>query len=139
MQSNQYINIEVHPSLLETRPNIQMLPSEYTKQEKSNIIDGFNRKQSEASTVSSLTLFEEVDDKLLYFSTDDTEGDGVIFDNEGKILGNDMDNCLNASITASSNQVTDLDEGTSSNATTTNQVTIVYVSIVYKMFCIYSI
>lgn len=139
MQSNQYINIEVHPSLLETRPNIQMLPSEDTKQEKSNIIDGFNRKQSEASTVSSLTLFEEVDDKLLYFSTDDTEGDGVIFDNEGKILGNDMDNCLNASITASSNQVTDLDEGTSSNATTTNQVTIVYVSIVYKMFCIYSI
>jgi len=139
LQSNQYINIEVHPSLLETRPNIQMLPSEDTKQEKSNIIDGFNRKQSEASTVSSLTLFEEVDDKLLYFSTDDTEGDGVIFDNEGKILGNDMDNCLNASITASSNQVTDLDEGTSSNATTTNQVTIVYVSIVYKMFCIYSI
>lgn len=116
-----------------------MLPSEDSKQEKSNTIDGFNRKQSEASTVSSLTLFEEVDDKLLYFATDDTEGDGVIFDKEGKILGNVMDNCLNASITASSNQVTDLDEGTSSNATTTNQVTIVYVSIVYKMFCIYSI
>ena len=116
-----------------------MLPSEDSKQEKSNTIDGFNRKQSEASTVSSLTLFEEVDDKLLYFATDDTEGDGAIFDNEGKILGNVMDNCLNASITASSNQVTDLDEGTSSNATTTNQVTIVYVSIVYKMFCIYSI
>ena len=52
-----------------------MLPSEDSKQEKSNTIDGYNRKQSEASTVSSLTLFEEVDDKLLYFATDDTEGD----------------------------------------------------------------
>ena len=125
MQSNQYINIEVHHSLLETRPNIQMLPSEDTKQEKSNTIDGFNRKQSEASTISSLTLFEEVDDKFLYFATDDTLGDGVIFDDEGKVLGNDMDNCLNASITASSNhQVTDLDEGMSSNATTSTQVTI---------------
>ena len=94
-----------------------MLPAEDTKQEKSNTIDGFNhRKQSETSTISSLTLFEEVDDKLLVFATDDTLGDGVIFDKEGKILGNDMDNCLNASITTSSNL--------SSNATTTNQVTI---------------
>lgn len=101
-----------------------MLPSEDTKQEKSNTIDGFNRKQSEASTISSLTLFEEYDNKLI-FATDNTEGDDVIFDKEGKILGNDMDNCLNASITVSSNhQVTDLDEGMSSNATTTNQVTI---------------
>jgi len=140
-------NIEASYYYSKPHPNIQMVPSEDIKQEKSNTIDGFNRKQSEASTVSSLTLFEEVDDRSRYFSNHYTDGDGGIFNKDGKVLGCDIDNCLKTSITTPSNQVTDLDEETSSNATTTNQAVtnlpidvddledrIMYVSIVYNIF-----